>query len=345
MESTSFTPPSDGTVTVVRKSVSCRTLGSDDVHAVSYLEYTNSGDSGHCRLRPTLICVHGLSRNSLDFDEVARSLVLKPVAVEDPNRAGPTTAFYRIISVDIAGRLGSDWIPASNYTYPQYLHDLKTLVSSIMEEGPIDWLGTSMGGLIGMWAAADFSLPVSSEEEQRQEVEKQRIKPIHIRKLVINDIGPYFSKDVIIRLGDYLKHAEAPTFQNFKDAFTYFRRIYEPFKASEEEIQTLVSRSICKCKEGSGFVVHYDPAIGTPLRCAPEQLKDVDMWSVWEQMKVSHSILVIRGGESDVLSSSTFERMKARDGVAAIEFEGIGHAPTLMRQNQIEPVISFLLQP
>lgn len=270
-------------------------LSAKGFHKLAYVEW---GETANPR---KLVCVHGLTRQGRDFDALAESL------------AGS----YHVACPDIVGRGRSDWlIDGSGYSYPQYCADINALLARMAGDA-VDWVGTSMGGLIGMMMAAQPGSP--------------------IRRLVINDIGPLVPKTGVERLAAYV--GKDPKFANFDDAVAYTRNVAAPFgPLSDDEWRHLTVHGVKREGDGS-WRLRYDPAIADPLQ---GDIKDVDLWPVWERIRCP--VLVLRGAESDLLRADTAEEMK-RCGPKAkvVEIAGCGHAPALMSIEQITIVRAFLL--
>ncbi len=222
-------------------------LGPHGFHKLAYAEW---GDAASPRV---LVCVHGLTRNGRDFDKLAQALAGR----------------YRVACPDVAGRGRSDWLPVkTDYGYPLYLSDMAALVARLGTE-QVDWVGTSMGGIIGMMLAAMPNSP--------------------IRRMVINDVGPLIPKAAIERIGSYV--GRDPLFPDLAAAEAYFREVAAPFgRLSDTEWRHLTVHSLREDKAG-GFRLRYDPAIGDAFR-VPD-IKDVDMWPIWDQIRCP--ILLIRG--------------------------------------------------
>lgn len=270
-------------------------LGPSGFHRIAYTEW---GETSAAR---TLICVHGLTRNSRDFDRLA-------VALSDR---------WRVICPDMPGRGRSDWLPAADYGYPQYVADCAALVARL-GVADVDWLGTSMGGLIGMFAAAQANTP--------------------IRRLIMNDIGPIVPKSALQRLAGYV--GKYPRFANLDDLENHLRQIYAPFGRLADSDWRHMALQGYRRLEGGGYGLAYDPAIAKPFEAA--DLKDIDLWSVWDSVRCP--VLVLRGAESDLLRPDTAKEMAGRGPKAKLlELPGIGHAPALMSDDQIAMVREWLL--
>jgi pimeloyl-ACP methyl ester carboxylesterase len=273
-----------------------RGLGLHGFHRIAYYEW---GDADNPNV---LICVHGLTRNGRDFDLLAQAL----------------QAQYRVICPDVVGRGQSEWLThPEDYGYPLYLSDMTALIARTGAE-TVDWVGTSMGGLIGMMLAAQPGTP--------------------IRRFVINDVGPFVPKAALERIGLYV--GKAPRFKNIEDLEQYVRAVSAPFgPLTDEQWRHLAVHSSRSSADGA-LEMAYDPAIAKPF-AGP--LQDVALWPVWDAIKCP--TLLLRGRESDLLLRETALEMTQRGPRARlVEFAGIGHAPMLMAQDQIEVVREFLLR-
>ena len=275
--------------------------------APHYIAYTDWGDIHNPHV---VICVHGLTRNCRDFDYLARSLEKE----------------CRVISVDIVGRGQSDWLEqASDYDYyPLYLSDAMSLIVHLKSEYRIpiklDWVGISLGGLIGMILAIQPNLPVN------------------LNKLIMSDIGPLIPATALKRIADYVgRDLRFNCFDEFKQ---YMKSISVSFgPLTEEQWEHMAIHSAREYEDGSiGF--RYDPKIAISFK--QHEITDIDLWQQWDQLKVP--TMVLRGTESDILSAETAMQMQTR-GVKAkvVELSGIGHAPMLMDQQQIRIVRDFIL--
>lgn len=250
-----------------------------------------------------LFCVHGLTRNGRDFDTLGAALC------ED----------YRVLCPDVVGRGDSDWLrDPVDYTYPQYCTDLASLMAAC-GASEVDWLGTSMGGLIGMLLAAQAGTP--------------------IRRLVMNDVGPFLPKAALKRIAAYV--GLDPKFENRQALEDYLHQIYAPFGPfTDAQWQRLVDSSQRETDEGK-VALNYDPAIAVPLKSMPVQ--DVNLWPVWDQL--SCPVLLIRGGKSDILTAETATEMAARHKqLTRVDYPDVGHAPTLMSDQQIHLIQDWLAQ-
>ncbi|MCW5619248.1 MAG: alpha/beta hydrolase [Nitrosomonas sp.] len=271
-----------------------------------HIAYTDWGkpDNPH-----VIICVHGLTRNCRDFDFLATAL----------------SSDYRIICPDVVGRGQSDWLEDErDYDYyPLYLSDASTLIAFIQSQYQvpitIDWVGISMGGLIGMMIA------IQSE--------------IRINKLVMSDIGPLIPAAALKRIAEYV--GKDIRFDNLDEFEAYIRKISAPFgPLSDDQWRHLTIHSVRLLNDGTyGFC--YDPKISASFR-THVLCEDIDLWQYWDMLQTP--TLVIRGSESDVLFAETAAAMQERGPKAKlIELPGIGHAPTLLDEKQISIVRDFVL--
>ncbi|MBI4969102.1 MAG: alpha/beta hydrolase [Rhodospirillales bacterium] len=263
------------------------------------LVYSEWGDPKAAR---TLVCVHGLTRCRHDFDTLADALA----------------DAYRVVSIDVAGRGESDWLPdKGHYDFPLYMADLAALIARLDVEA-VDWLGTSMGGLIGLFLAAQARAP--------------------IRTLILNDVGARLEAQSLKRISAYV--AWKPRFETLDVAEAHFREIHAPFgRLTDAQWRRLAQTSTRPHPEG-GLTFHYDPKIGERFKEAPAD-KDVELWSYWEPIAIP--TLVLRGAQSDLLSAATVVEMQRRNARCdAVDIEGCGHAPGLMAPDQIALVRDWL---
>jgi pimeloyl-ACP methyl ester carboxylesterase len=279
---------------MIERSLTC--LGPSGFHRLVYSEWP--GPAG----APTLLCVHGLTRNAGDFEVIAQAL----------------SAHYRVICPDMPGRGRSDYLAApADYNYAVYLADMAALIARL-DVGSVDWLGTSMGGLIGMLMAAQPGNP--------------------IRRLVLNDVGPFIPKAAAERIASYV--GRDPVFASIEAMEAALRQIYAVYgPMTDAQMRRLTEISARRRPDGTyGFA--YDPHIADVFRTAAAV--DVDLWPVWDSIK--RPVLVLRGAVSDVLPGEIAQEMTRRGPKARlVEFAGIGHAPPLLAQDQIAAVRGFFL--
>jgi pimeloyl-ACP methyl ester carboxylesterase len=280
---------------MIERTLSC--LGPHGFHRLAYTEWP-----GPSREAPVLLCVHGLTRNGRDFDMLAQAL----------------STHYRVVCPDMPGRGKSEWLSdAADYTYPLYLTDITALIARL-DVDRVDWVGTSMGGIIGMVLAALPNAPIG--------------------KLVINDVGALVSKTGIERIASYVGFD--PSFPDLFALETELRRLAATFgPLSDAQWRHLATHSVRRKADGSiGFA--YDPKIGDALR--QSAIADVALWASWDAIKVP--VLLLRGAQSDILLASDAAAMTQRGPrTKLIEFAGIGHAPALMAEDQIAAIRDFLI--
>ena len=276
----------------------CRLLGlsAGGFHRLHVTEW------GAPEAAATALCVHGLTRNGRDFDWLARALAETGTRVACP---------------DVVGRGQSDWLrdPAA-YDFAQYMADSTVLLAHLGAE-EVDWIGTSMGGLIGMMMAA---LPDSP-----------------IRRLVLNDVGPFIPAAALEVIGAYV--GSNPHFADLAAAEAYFREIYAPFGALSDQMWRHIAAHSTTSAPAGGRRLRYDPAIGAPFQ--DRKIEDVDLWPLWD--KITCPVLVLRGAQSDLLLAETAREMTKRGPRArVVEIPGCGHAPSLMVEDQIAVILDWL---
>ncbi|MDF1794319.1 MAG: alpha/beta hydrolase [Thalassobaculaceae bacterium] len=268
-----------------------------DHNGTVWLAFQDFGDRSRERV---VVCVHGLTRNGRDFDRLATAMARD----------------YRVIEVDVVGRGRSGWLAdKSEYNYATYLKHMDAFFDYRgIEE--CDFIGTSMGGLIGMMLAAREESP--------------------IRRLILNDVGPVISGAALTRMGKYV--GQDPRFKNLQEAAAYFKEIYADFGIPDDLGWSDLTLHSATRQEDGTYAQHYDPAIGDVFT---EDMADVKLWDVWDNVRCP--TLVLRGGRSDILSRETAERM-TRSGPRAelVEFPDVGHAPALMVEEQIKAVHDWL---
>ncbi len=277
-----------------QRFLSC--LAPSQFHKLAYREWPGP------RGAPTLLCVHGLTRNGRDFDVIAEAM----------------SAHYRVVCPDMPGRGASEYLAEpSQYGYAVYLADLAALIARLDVER-LDWLGTSMGGLLGMMIAATPGSP--------------------IRRFVINDIGAVVAKPGLLRIASYVGlDPKFDTLDALADAMAAnFVGSDQTPRATLLKIAEGASRKLPDGRYG----LAYDPRIGEVFKATPPE--EVNLFAFWD--RVACPTLVLRGGVSDILSRETAEEMTRRGPKAKlVEFPGVGHAPWLATEDQIAPVRDFLL--
>ena len=281
-------------------------------HRMAYWQWSGPGAASSSHV---IVCVHGLSRQGRDFDVLARALA--PHA--------------RVVCPDVVGRGQSDWLadPAA-YQIPAYAADMLYLLAQLHAQAPIarlDWVGTSMGGLIGMALAGQPDLPL----------------PVRLRRLVLNDVGPAIAWQALQRIGQYLgAPAHFSSEQQAADALWAISSSFGPHTRAQ---WLELSRPMLRPAPQGGFELHYDPAIAQPFRAMAREAAtagEQQLWQLYDQIEAQ--VLLLRGAQSDLLSPQTAQAMTQRGPKARlVQFEGVGHAPTLVDPAQVAVVRDFLL--
>jgi pimeloyl-ACP methyl ester carboxylesterase len=270
--------------------------GPDADYGLSYADW-GSPDAAR-----TIVCVHGLTRNGRDFDHLAT--VLQDHA--------------RVICPDMVGRGLSDPLrDPEQYALPTYVAHMLQLLEQL-ELRQVYWVGTSMGGLIGMGVAASGA---------------------PIRRLVLNDIGPFIPKAALERINTHL--GLSLSFASLEALEAHLREVHAGFgPLSDAEWRHLAEHSASRREDGT-FRLSYDQRLAEPMKRGP--IADVDLWPVWDQIRCS--VLVLRGAQSELLLASTAEEMTRRGpGAEVVQIDGTGHAPALMAKDQIAIVRDWLLR-
>ena len=280
------------------KEKSLLSLNPAGFHKIAYTQW------GLDTAKRTIICVAGLTRNSRDFDYLAQDLISNDDSV-------------RLVCVDLPGRGASDWLlDARYYTQQQYIIDLTALIARL-DVLHVTWIGTSMGGLLGMFLAAQKNSPINA--------------------LILNDVGPVIPRAAIKRISKYA--ALHTTFSELSQAQDYLRKIYSNGgKLSEAMWQHIMQHSIVKQADGS-FSLTYDPKL---IHSLPRWVFfDIKLWDIWS--KIHCPILVLHGENSDVLTSDTLKQMQhSKPNISIANIIDCGHAPMLMTADQIAIIRKWL---
>ena len=277
-------------------------LDGQGLHRMAYWEW------GDPRCASVVVCVHGLSRQGRDFDTLAAALCDQ----------------VRVVCPDVVGRGQSDWLAdPMGYSIPAYVADMVSLLARLDAE-VVDWVGTSMGGLIGLGLAAQAGSP--------------------LRRLVLNDVGPTLEPVSLARIGSYLgQPAHWASVDEAADALLAISQGFGPH--TREQWLTLTGPQLKP--DGSGFKPHYDPAIALPFRqITPALAKagEAALWALYDHLRIP--VLLLRGAQSDLLSVTTAQAMTERGPKARlVEFAGVGHAPMLIQPEQRQAVVDFLQAP
>jgi pimeloyl-ACP methyl ester carboxylesterase len=300
--------------------VSCPGASKTDAqqHRMAYWSW---GDVANPRV---LVCVHGLSRQGRDFDALAQAM----------------SGHYRVVCPDVVGRGESDWLAdPRGYQVFSYASDMVQLMKQLKAEQAqasgkpapevmdIDWVGTSMGGLIGL----AFSTVPSA------------VTGVRLRRFALNDVGPRLRAEAVARIGEYL--GQPLHFDTAQAAADYLWTISTGFGPHTPAEWFRLCVPLLRPADGGGFKLHYDPAIGVPFRSiTPEDAASGEamLWQVYDAMTCQ--VLLLRGQDSDLLDAETAQAMTERGPRARlVAFPGVGHAPTLIHEDQIAPIRDFLL--
>ncbi len=281
------------------KTVQC--LSPAGLHSMAYQEW---GDPANPRV---LVCVHGVTRVSDDFDDLAAAMA----------------DHYRVICPDVVGRGRSGWLKDPRfYAVPQYVSDMVTLIARL-DAPQVDWFGTSMGALIGMGLAA---LPDSP-----------------IRRMLMNDVGPTLNFEALTRIGSYI--GQDLRFDSFEQGRDYIREVSAPFGPHSESQWDKLARDVLKQDADGRWRRHYDPAIAGAFRALTVDAArqgEAALWAAYDAIRCP--VMLVRGSESDLLSRETALQMTERGPRATLEeLPGIGHAPTFVQDEQIALARRFFL--
>lgn len=282
----------------ILRHVQC--ISSAGLHRVAYWQW---GDPDNEKV---LVCVHGLTRQGRDFDSVARTMC----------------ADYRVLAVDVAGRGQSDRLRnPMDYQVLQYVSDMVTVLAQARAK-TVHWLGTSMGGLIGMALASLENTP--------------------IQRLILNDVGPNLEPSALQRIGTYV--GLPMRWNSVEEGAAYLRSIALGFGPHTDEQWLQLSRPQFR-RDGDQWISHYDPGLALPLRAATPESAAEDQRLLWQAYDaIRCPTLLIRGEDSDLLTADTALEMTRRGPKAQLcVWSGVGHAPTLMQPYQLDVVRSFLL--
>ncbi len=280
-------------------------------HRMAYWEWNATGDPAHPHV---VVCVHGLTRQGRDFDVLARRLA----------------RHARVVCPDVAGRGHSDWLAdAAHYQIPVYAADMLALLAQVHAQAPIgtlDWVGTSMGGLIGMALCGQPGLPL----------------PVPVRRLVLNDVGPTLEWPALQRIGQYV--GRVVEFPSAEAAIEGLRAVSAGFGPHTAEAWRALSEPLLRPQPDGSVRLHYDPAIAENFRhLTPESARagDAQLWQLYDAIRAQ--TLVLRGADSDLLLPATAQAMAQRGPRARlVEWPGVGHAPTLVAAEQVDVVERFL---
>ena len=274
-----------------------RELASLSPHGFHRVVYYEWGDAGN---RDVVVCVHGLARNGRDFDRLGERLATR----------------FRVLAVDMPGRGESEWLAdPADYVFPTYLTTLTALIARA-DAATLSFVGTSMGGLLGIVLAAQRETPVA--------------------RLVVNDVGPVLEPEALARIASYI--GQDPAFDSYAEIEAYIRRVSAPFGDLGDEGWEHVTRTNVRQRADGRWHLAYDPGIAEPFRQAAAP---PDLWPLWDAIRCP--TLVLRGAQSDLLSRATADAMASRGPPARVhEFPAVGHAPMFIANDQIDVVADFL---
>ena len=281
---------------------------TEGAHRMAYWQW-GQADAHHL-----VLCVHGLTRQGRDFDVLAQALCQRAQDLGHP---------IRVVCPDVVGRGKSDWLkPPVQYQLPTYAADMFALLAKL-QPSTLDWLGTSMGGLIGMAVAGFAQAPPFAK----------------VRRLVLNDVGPAIEPAALLRIGQYL--GKFGTYASAQDAADVLWQVSSSFGP-----HTAAKPMLIPTADGSGrLTLHYDPALAEPFKTMTAEAAaqgEALLWQAYDQ--ITAQTLLVRGAESDLLSSVTAQAMTQRGPKARlVEFAGVGHAPTFVTDDQVQTLLSFLL--
>jgi pimeloyl-ACP methyl ester carboxylesterase len=252
--------------------------------------------------RPALVMWHGLARTGRDFDEAAAAL----------------GGDYFVICPDTLGRGLSSWArdAGSDYSFAAYGEHAGAILDHFGIRS-LRWIGTSMGGLIGVTLAAG------------------RLRG-RISHLVVNDIGPAVPQAAADRIAEYV--GNPPAFDTVGELEAWYRRAYAPFGDNSDEFWRRMADTGVRRRDDARVTVHYDPRIATQFTV---NKADLDCWPAWDA--VTARTLLLRGADSDVLPAATARQMCRRGPEPRlVEYRGVGHAPTLASKAEIAELAAFL---
>lgn len=276
---------------------------------------------GDAAAADVVVCVHGLSRQGRDFDVLAQALLAR------------SPRPLRVVCPDVVGRGRSDWLKdPQGYVLPTYVGDMLAMLGQLHAQAPVgklSWVGTSMGGLIGLGIVGTPGLPL----------------PVAVSELVLNDVGPVIQWEALARIGTYL--GQTGRFASVEQAAQAMWAVSTGFGPHTPQQWLELSRPMVRELPEGGVTLHYDPAIAVPFRAltpdAASQGQEA-LWALYDAIRAR--TLLLRGAQSDLLSRETAQAMTQRGPRARlVEFDAVGHAPTLVTDDQVDAVASFLFGP
>jgi pimeloyl-ACP methyl ester carboxylesterase len=264
------------------------------------MAYAEWGDRDNADV---VVCAHGLSRNGRDFDTLAKALLGR----------------HRVVCPDIVGRGRSDRLANyRGYGFPQYVADCITLIARLGVD-KVSWVGTSMGGLIGMMIAAMPDNPIN--------------------RFVINDVGPVIGREGIARIGRAV--GTRTEFASFEEGVEHVIQASATFGPHTPEQWRMLSEHVVLEQPDGSWRLHYDPKIGDAAREDIAKPVAADLWPVWDAIRCP--TLLLRGAQSDLLEEAVAHEMTRRGPKASlVTYPGVGHAPTLLQADQVNDVVAFI---
>lgn len=287
-------------------------------HRMAYWEW---GDPDNDNV---VLCVHGLTRSGRDFDPLAQRLA----------------QHYRVVCPDVVGRGKSDWlVDAAHYGVPQYVADMLTLIARL-KPARLDWVGTSMGGLIAMGLNATLSMSAALRPDRGAHGLSDE-QNLTLGKVVLNDIGPVLNFQGLERIAEYV--GQPQSFDTFDEAVDYIRMVSADFGHHDAAGWQALTRNVFTEQDGR-WGKHYDLRIAEPMaRESPDSIKasEAILWPAFEAF--GEAVLIVRGEQSDLLTTDTVQHMLQRNPQAQLfTVPDVGHAPTLRTDDQISPIEQFL---
>jgi pimeloyl-ACP methyl ester carboxylesterase len=247
-----------------------------------------------------IVCVHGYSGNARDFDELGRALATEA----------------RVISIDMPGRGDSAWLPPMQYHFGQFVSDIRSVLAHLRLR-QVEWVGTSMGGLLGLLLASQATNPIT--------------------RLVMNDIGAFLPMDALQAIA---RNLEAPaSFASLKEVEAHMRHTHRDWgNLTDAQYRALAIHG--SRKTDTGYRLHFDPAIARVARPMP-MTPGLFFWDAWYRVRCP--VLLLRGENSHVFPESVADAMLEINTTAElVEFPDVGHVPALMSERQIAVVREFL---
>ncbi|HEY7802915.1 MAG TPA: alpha/beta hydrolase [Orrella sp.] len=291
------------------------------LHRMAYYEWGDPDNDD------VVLCVHGLTRTGRDFDVLAERLSHR----------------FRVIAPDVVGRGLSDWLAQPlHYAVPQYTADMVCLLARVQPKS-LRWVGTSMGGLIALSYAGLLAQARTRQFELPPARQTATIDDglIDIDRLVLNDVGPRIEAPSLMRIGQYL--TEATSFETFEQAVQYMKQTAASFGPHSDPQWEMLTRHYFVPSEGR-WVKHYDPSMALAFAGVTQDLVSQGEMMLWQAYRsINAPTLIMHGEQSDLLLTDTVQAMLAANPKARVHtVKGVGHAPSLIVEDQIDVVNGFL---